>query len=130
MAHTSARYLPAGDTALIVELGQEVDPETNARVLALDSALAAAAIEGIVEAVPTYRSLLIHYDPARIGYEDLVARVARLEPTRGVVPAGRLWTIPVAYGGPFGEDLEAVAAAPNLAPDAVVGPPPAGSDRV
>lgn len=51
------RLLLAGDTALTVELGDTVDPAINARVIALDRALVDAGLAGLVETVPTYRSL-------------------------------------------------------------------------
>ena len=61
------RLLPSGDSAVTVEFSRTIDDEANQRVLALDKALAAAPIDGITETVPTYRSLLDHYDPGKIG---------------------------------------------------------------
>jgi KipI family sensor histidine kinase inhibitor len=115
------RVLPAGDAALVVELGDTIDAAVNARVLALDAAVARAAIPGIVETVPTYRSLLVHYDPLRVSAAELTARLRALEADAGVTPApARAWVLPVVYGGAFGEDLEAVARAAGLAPHEVV----------
>ena len=57
------RFLPAGDTALVVEFGDRVDRGLSARVLALAQKLEAAQLAGVVEAVPTFRSLMVHYDP-------------------------------------------------------------------
>src|SRR3954462_3340356 len=97
------RLLPSGDSAVTVEFSRTIDDDANQRVLALDKALAAAGIEGITESVPTYRSLLVHYDPGRIGFaalgEKLLA-IARqpLPPTTKT----RRWRIPVAYGGEHG----------------------------
>ncbi|MEO1274382.1 MAG: carboxyltransferase domain-containing protein, partial [Pseudomonadota bacterium] len=57
------RYLPFGDAALIVEFGREKDRSLSALVLALDAALAAAPPEGVVETAPSFRSLLVQFDP-------------------------------------------------------------------
>jgi KipI family sensor histidine kinase inhibitor len=81
--------------------------------------------------VPTYRSLLVHYDPVRIGFDELGERLmalARLavQPTTGV----RRWRIPVVYGGEHGIDLEDVARTLNTTPDDIVARHVAGDYRV
>jgi allophanate hydrolase subunit 1 len=67
------RFLDAGETALVVQFGDSVDPAINDRVLALDAALRADPPLGTREFVPTYRSLMIHYDPLQIDRDTLVA---------------------------------------------------------
>ena len=61
------RLLPSGDSAITVEFSRHIDDAANRRVLALDRALADNPIAGVTESVPTYRSLLVHYDPVQIG---------------------------------------------------------------
>ena len=116
------RFLPVGDTALTVEFGEAIDPAINAAVMALDRALAAAEIAGITETVPTYRSLLICYEPTELPYQTLLVHIRELmaEGLEGTRRTGRCWTVPVAYGPPFGEDLEDVAATLGLRPDQVI----------
>jgi 5-oxoprolinase (ATP-hydrolysing) subunit B len=115
------RILPSGDAAITVEFSRTIDAEANRRVLALDRALAAAPIAGITETVPTYRSLLVHYDPAKILFEALGAQLAeRGRQPLPVETATRRWRIPVAYGGENGIDLEDVAKALDITPDEVV----------
>jgi hypothetical protein len=75
MRYENPRFLDQGDTALTVEFGDAVDPEINARVLALDAAFRAAAPPGVRETTPTYRSLLVHYEPMEISRAALVAWV-------------------------------------------------------
>ncbi len=103
--------LPAGDAALVAELGDAIDPDLNDAVQALDAALAAAAPAGLVETVPTYRSLLVHYDPCLTDAETLGALLRGL--ARGLDQAaraaGRRWFLPVCFGGDLGEDLGFVA---------------------
>ncbi|GEC16695.1 5-oxoprolinase subunit PxpB [Nitrobacter winogradskyi] len=115
------RLLPSGDAAITVEFGRIIDELANHRVLALDRALAEDPIEGVTETVPTYRSLLVHYDPVRIGFEELAERLSALArlPVASAAPARR-WRIPVAYGGEHGIDLEDVATALNMTPDDIV----------
>ncbi|HYY84751.1 MAG TPA: carboxyltransferase domain-containing protein, partial [Beijerinckiaceae bacterium] len=67
---SSPRILACGDAALTVEFGSTIDPRLNARVLALDARLA-AGVPGVVETVPTYRSLLVHYDPLATDFDRL-----------------------------------------------------------
>lgn len=125
------RILPSGDSAITVEFGRHIDDAANARVLALDRALAHENIPGVTEAVPTYRSLLVHYDPAIIDFDMLAAQLASLA-MRPSPPAqnARRWRIPVVYGGEHGIDLEDVAATLNSTPDDIVARHLAGDYRV
>ena len=113
-AAASPRVLPCGDTALAVEFGGEIDPATNARVLALDARVS-RGVPGVIETVPTYRSLLVHYDPVATDFDALGAALTALSADLPETPAeGRLWRIPVVYGGAFGIDLDDVAARHGL----------------
>ena len=76
-ALSAPRFLDAGEAALVVEFGETVDPAINDRVLALDAVLRADPPAGTREFVPTYRSLMIHYDPLQIDRDTLVAIVRR-----------------------------------------------------
>jgi len=126
------RMLPSGDTAITVEFGRDISDESNRRVLALDHALTRHAIDGIVETVPTYRSLLVHYDPDRIGFDALAVELASLAlaPDDTEAAATRHWRIPVCYGGEHGIDLDDVAAALNTTPDDIVARHAGGAYRV
>lgn len=115
------RLLDAGEAALVAEFGDRVDPALNDRVLALDAALAARALPGVRESVPTYRSLMVHYDPLVIDRATLAAELTALaREAHGAARRGALWTIPCCYDPVFGEDIAAIAAATGLTPDAVV----------
>ena len=113
---SSARFLAAGDTALVVEFGTVVDPALIAAVQALDRAVQAAGLPGVVETVPSFRSLMIHYDPLSTSSGELAAAVAALAPAEAAVVApGRRWLLPCCYDSDFGPDLDHVAAATGLA---------------
>jgi KipI family sensor histidine kinase inhibitor len=102
------RLLPAGDTALVVELGDAVDLAVNARVRALDRMVAAAAIPGVTETLPTNRSLLVLYEPLVLGHGALVRAIEALLhdlPEHPQDSGGRSWIIPAVYGGYYGADL-------------------------
>ena len=66
------RILPCGDSAITVEFGDTIDPDLNGKVLALDDLLRSHAPEGLLETVPTYRSLTVQFDPVKTDYEGLV----------------------------------------------------------
>ena len=113
---SSPRILPCGDAALAVEFGNEIDPRLNARVLELDARLQGSA-DGIVETVPTYRSLLVHYVLTVTDFESLKAAVlAASRDLSDELREGRLWEVPVVYGGAFGIDLDEVAQLHGLTP--------------
>ena len=114
---SDVRFLPCGDAAVTVEFGAEIDPALSARVLALDAILDAERPAGFVEAVPTYRSLMVQFDPLTFDYDAFETRVRGLAASLDPVPKpGRRWRVPVMYGGEFGIDLEATAERHGLTP--------------
>ena len=125
------RLLPSGDSAITVEFSRNIDDAANQRVLALDRILARETIAGVTETVPTYRSLLVHYDPLQIGFEALGEKLAALAlKPLPLATATRRWRIPVVYGGEHGIDLDDVAKALNTSPDDIVARHVAGHYRV
>jgi KipI family sensor histidine kinase inhibitor len=116
------RFLAAADTAVVVELGDAVDEGVSARVLGLEAAIRRDPPRGVVETVPTLRSLLVLYDPLVTGRRELVAALTAL--TVGAQPAGGgtgvEWSIPVLYGGDDGPDLDEVAGGAGLSAAAAV----------
>jgi inhibitor of KinA len=116
------RFLAAGDQGLVVEFGDTIDPAVNRRVRDLFVALQAARVEGIVDLVPTYRSLLIQFDPLTLPPERLRTAVASAQECLAGSPAPvpRVLEVPTAYGGDFGPDLAFVASHNGLTEDEVV----------
>ena len=117
----AAKFLASGDTALIVEFGRSVDPTVSELVLALAQRVEAAAIAGVVEVVPTFRSLMVHYDPLALTQAALKRAVhTMLDGLRGSTRGGRHWLIPTCYEESVGLDLAEVAARTGLTVPALV----------
>lgn len=116
------RLLPAGDAALTVEFGSEIDPVLNRQVQALAALLMAQAPAGLIEVVPTYRSLLIRYDPLHVAYGEVVGWVETHLPKLEAIPSTqtRLVEVPTMYGGEAGPDLTFVAQHCGLTVDEVI----------
>ena len=116
------RYRIAGDRGLLVEYGDTIDLTVNRKVRTMARLLEQHPLAGIEEVVPTYRSLLLVYDPLQIDpgpiREHLEGLETRLHTIR--IPAPTTVKIPVCYGGQFGPDLEFVAQSHDLAPWEVV----------
>ncbi len=109
-------FKPLGDSALLVQLGDKIDPAINQRVHALDALLQTNSIAGIVETVPAYCTLLIHYDPLILTFDQATHWVrnemTRLDDSFHRTP--RRLEVPIRYGGASGLDLEAVSVAKSI----------------
>lgn len=106
----AARFLPAGDTSLAIEFGDVVDRAISDRVLALAAAIERRGIAGVIELVPTFRSLMVHYDPLLLSHAELLAEIEPLmSGLASVHPKARLWVLPSCYDTELGPDLAEVA---------------------
>jgi KipI family sensor histidine kinase inhibitor len=106
----------AGDSVVIVEFEEVIDVAVNARAIALAARIESAAIAGVRDVVPTYRSVAVYFDPLRTDYDALYAKLdseARQSVTE-TAAARKPVRIPVCYGGDYGPDLAAVAAFAGL----------------
>jgi KipI family sensor histidine kinase inhibitor len=104
--------VPLGDAALLVQFGGEIELAVNRRIHALDARIRAHKIPGVIETVPAYTSLLLHYDPLVLTYAQVVDWVKAELPqvdAQASSPPRRI-EVPVRYGGEDGPDLEFVAA--------------------
>ncbi len=114
----SIRLAPLGDSAITVEFGDEIDPRINACAVAFAASVSQQGWKGILEIVPTYRSVTIYFDALHWNVSRLADRLKKLPrlSSNGIVPRSALHTIPVLYGGEWGPDLEDVAAFAGLSP--------------
>lgn len=123
MSYQRPRFLAGGDKAFFIEFGNAITPELNRRVRHLLLSIQNADIPGLIEAVPTYRSLLIYYDPLATSFAELKDRLETLEQSTedSEFPEATVTEIPTVYGNEYGPDLEYVAKHNGLSAEEVVG---------
>ncbi len=121
------RLYPMGDQALIAEFGEHIDPALSARIAVLARQLRESPPIGVVDIVPAYTTLALHYDAAAVGagaspYDVLAETLGAWLGTQsaGTTAGDRVVEIPVCYGGEFGEDLEALARSHGLDVEAAI----------
>lgn len=122
MIYDEPRFLPGGDRAIFVEFGDAIEPQLNHRVRHLMLAVQRAEIPGIIETVPTYRSLLVYFEPLTISPKKLRGTLYSLvqERKESELPKPRIIEIPAVYGGEYGPDLEFVAEYNHLSVSEVI----------
>lgn len=108
---SDVRYLVSGDCGISVEFGNEISPDINKKIRAFKIAIEKSGIEGIVETIPTYRSLLVQYRPEVIRFKELTQRFEGLMGSLSSIeiPPPSVIEIPVLYGGEMGPDIAGVA---------------------
>ena len=105
------RILAAGDQALLIEFGEEIKPAINRRVHAFAQRVNQRKISGIGELVPSYCTVLIYYDPARLSFSRAASWAGEFLSSGPAEPDGTPKTkeVPVLYGGSYGPDIDFVA---------------------
>lgn len=116
------KILTAGDSSILIEFGKEISPEINGHITAVVHLMKEQHIEGVVEVIPAFASLLVNYDPRVITYSQIKERMEKLLKldVRSEESARRIFEIPVCYGGEYGPDLENIAAKAGLTPEEVI----------
>ena len=95
-----ATIVPAGDSALLVTFGEDIQLSINHKVHALAQEIERQGIAGLIETVPGYATLLVHYDPLTVHYQQLANRLHILSETASFSSTSlRTVEIPVHYGG-------------------------------
>ena len=116
------RILTAGDSSLLIEFGNEISPEINRRIAAVVELMREQHIEGVVDVIPAFCSLLVNYDPRVAGYEKMKKRLESL--VRVDIKVGqvkrKIFEIPVLYGGEYGPDLASIAEHAGISQDEVI----------
>ena len=125
-AYDHPRFLRYGDGALLVEFGNAVDPTLSAQTLAADAAFVAAIADGrmtgVYETSPSFRSVLLAFDPIETDAETVEAAARAALAAGGSVAAagGRRWRLPVCFDPTVGLDLSEVSEAAGVSVDAVI----------
>jgi len=122
MLYEKLKFRTMGDRSLLVELGDEISPSVNQRVQELFTAMDMHPVDGVRELVPSYRSLLVIYDPLNISPADLkhTIRDTYRNLDQAELPEPRTIDIPIVYGGEQGPDLESVAQYHHITPQEVI----------
>jgi KipI family sensor histidine kinase inhibitor len=117
------RLLTAGDGCVVVEFGDSIDMKINCRVAALDGAVRRSALCGLLDTVPTYRSLAVYFDPLKTDVDEFLLCLEMMCGEEGPAvkaPERRTIVVPTLYGGDSGPDLADVAAYTGLSSDEVI----------
>ncbi len=118
------KFCNQGESGLVVELGTTIDQEINATVHRLAASLQQEFTSGINAVVPTYRSLMIYFDPLQVSRNEIKVRVeniyAKVAADTATTQQCRVVYIPTCYGGDFGPDLPFVASHTGLDPAEVI----------
>lgn len=116
------RYKVAGDKAVLAEFGDGISQDINRRVRAMAQELQRRKLPGVVEWLPSYRALLVFYDPLRISHRQLLDSLSEIEARLDevVLPPPRVFVIPTLYGGEHGPDIDDVASHNGLTVEEVV----------
>ena len=119
---TDLRLLPAGDSGIVAEFGNTIDPLVNDQVQALADAIHSTGLSGIRELIPSFRSLLILYDPGILSYQKLTETLKQLSSSLscGVQKEKRIHLIPCCYGSHFGPDLSDMEKATGLSREEII----------
>ena len=115
-------FLPSGDAGLTVQFGHDIDRELSRQIMALRAAVDGMALPGVIETVPSYRSLLIHYDPLLVRQAALIAAIEPMltHLDEGQEVRARRFTLPLCCEGDFAPDLPHVARFASMGPDEVI----------
>ncbi len=122
MIYDKPRFLAGGDKALFIEFGNAITPELSRQVRCVQLVIQKAKIPGVIETVPTYRSLLIYYDPLQTSPQELRDRLETLTQRTedSGFPKPTVTEIPTVYDNEYGPDLEFVAQHNGLTPEEVI----------
>ena len=120
--YDKVKFLTAGDSAIVMEFGDTIEKEINARIAAVVENLKNKKIDGILDILPTYRSILINYDPVKISYGEMMDILKGLSKTDSNKQSDevRLIEIPTLYGGEYGPDIDFVAENAKMSKEEVI----------
>ncbi len=115
-------FRTAGDRSFLVEFGSNINPDVNIKVRAMARGLKEDLPQGVMEIVPTYRSLLLVYDPLITRPEKLAADIERIGNTLSQIEAEpiKIVRIPVCYGNEFGPDIGNVGKSSGLSTKEII----------
>ncbi|MDR0467052.1 MAG: 5-oxoprolinase subunit PxpB [Deltaproteobacteria bacterium] len=120
--YDTPKYLGSGEKCLVVEFSDGIDRQANIRLQSLRRTLEQRRIPGMLELAPAYSSLSIHHNPLILSRDELIPLVeeALRANVVGESTQKRILTLPVAYGGGHGPDMETVVRHTGFSEEEVV----------
>ncbi len=120
--HKKIKFLPSGDSGLILEVSNEISKDANRKIRALSYWIEENNFEEIIEIIPTYTTVLVNYDPLKITYSQLATKLKDIGKyiDKIKLPPPEVIHVPVLYGGDYGLDLNYVAKHNGLTGDEVI----------
>lgn len=120
--YNEIKYIPAGDRSLVMEFGNSIKPEINANIRSMVKKIEEDKLKAISEVIPTYRSILIIYNPLLLDYKGLIDYLKEAVNSLGNSSEGesRIIELPTVYGGEYGPDIEFVANHNDLTVEEVI----------
>src|SRR5659263_66303 len=120
--YEKVKYLTAGDRALVIEFGDSIEEQVNSKIRSLTLAIERECIIGIIEMIPTYRSLMVIYEPMLIELDQLIdkAKSIQIKMDEMKLPKAKVIEIPTLYGGEYGPDIEFVAQHNKISAEEVI----------
>lgn len=114
--------VPHGDAAMLIEWEAKIDPKINQKITGLVSLFKNQKIEGVIDFIPAFSTLLINYDPRIISYQRLKAITEDLLTVEvgGGKMKKRIFEIPVCYGGQYGPDIDFISRNAGLSEQALI----------
>lgn len=117
------KFLKAGDSALVIELGNEISPVINFKLKKITEFLDNLNKQGIKDLLPTYRSIIVYYNPLLVSFDEIknvVEENCNFENEKIDEIEKEIVEIPVLYGGEYGPDLENIATHNNITTEEVI----------
>lgn len=111
-----------GEGSILVEYEEEVSLAVNRKARQLAFGLEQGSCPGLEEVVPTYRSVMVYFDPFRVDGQTVLDFIDQVNANlvEITLPPPRLFRVPTTYGSIHGPDLDRVAQHTGLAPDEVI----------
>ena len=111
-----------GDSALLVVAGNSVSPQINSQVRGLIREIREKDWPGIQEMVPSYSSLVIHFNPLVLSFSAIESLICDVWDLAAAVEerSGKIISIPTLYGGNFGPDIEEVSELTGFSTEEVI----------
>ena len=122
MTKYEPEILPSGDSSVLVRFGEQISESIHRKVIAFQNNLETKKIQGVIETVPAYASLLIIYNPLILPYKDFLLKIHEIlkEPETEKASKSEIITIPVCYDKSFGLDLQEVSEHTGLSNDEII----------